>query len=185
MTEPKELFEQTTAWASEKIAAVEDFSVATPCSEWDARTVVNHVVAGLKIVSDAIADREPDKSLLSDDLVGSDPGSAYEEARAAAVKAVQDAPLDVTWQTPFGESKAQRLLTIYAVDNLTHGWDVAKASGQDTDIPTALAEAAFEVVDGNIPDGARGEDGPFGPRVEVPADASPQDKLLGYLGRRP
>ncbi len=69
------------------------------------------------------------------------------------------------------------------VDQVVHGNDIAKATGQDATIPPDLAEAAFAMVSGNLNDQNRGN--AFGPAVDVSGDARTQDKLLAYLGRHP
>lgn len=69
------------------------------------------------------------------------------------------------------------------VEQLVHGWDLAKATGQDTKMPKDLAEAAFQMVDGNMPPDQRGSF--FKPEVKVGKDASAQEKLLAYSGRKP
>ncbi len=59
-------------------------------------------------------------------------------------------------------------------DTLLHGWDVAKATGQDTTMPEGLAAAAYEIIHGAFTDDQR--KGVFKPEVEVGDDASPQDR---------
>jgi uncharacterized protein (TIGR03086 family) len=63
-----------------------------------------------------------------------------------------------------------------------HGWDVARATGQ----PYQPDPAAVEACLGLFPDDeADGSAGMFGPRVPVPADAPPLDRLIGASGRDP
>ncbi len=69
------------------------------------------------------------------------------------------------------------------MDTLIHTWDLAKATGQNTDMDPALAEACYTAFAPQI-DGYRGPE-TFGPEVTVPEDASIQDKLLGIMGRKP
>ena len=64
-----------------------------------------------------------------------------------------------------------------------HGWDLARATGQDTTMPDGLAEAAFGMIHGRFTDDQR--KGVFKPEVEIPAGSSAQDKLLAYTGRHP
>jgi uncharacterized protein (TIGR03086 family) len=64
-----------------------------------------------------------------------------------------------------------------------HGWDLAKATRQDTTMPKGLPEAAYEMIHGRFTDEQR--KGVFKPEVPVNADASAQDKLLAYAGRDP
>ncbi|MBV8690169.1 MAG: TIGR03086 family protein, partial [Actinobacteria bacterium] len=66
-------------------------------------------------------------------------------------------------------------------DLLIHGWDLAKASGQDATMPDGLAAAAYEIIHGKFSDDQR--KGMFKPEIKVGDDASPQEKLLAYTGR--
>lgn len=50
-------------------------------------------------------------------------------------------------------------------------------------MPDDLAASAFEMVNGRF--AAENRKGTFGPEVNVPKDASAQEKLLGYSGRKP
>ena len=79
--------------------------------------------------------------------------------------------------------KAGPLLGIAFCDQLIHGWDLATATGQDATMPDDLAEAAFAMLDGRLTDDQRGS--AFKAAVDVPDDASAQEKLLAYTGRQP
>ena len=68
-------------------------------------------------------------------------------------------------------------------DQLIHGWDLARGTGQDATMPEGLAEQAFEIIYGRFSDEQR--KGVFKPEIEVAPGASAQDKLLAYVGRDP
>ena len=68
-------------------------------------------------------------------------------------------------------------------DLLVHGWDLAKATGQDPTMPEGLADVAYEHIHGRFTDEQR--KGIFGPAIAIGDDASTQDKLLAYTGRDP
>lgn len=69
---------------------------------------------------------------------------------------------------------------------LLHGWDVARATGQDYAVTEAECEAVLPVVrpDPDDPEGA-GREGLFGPVVDVADDAPAFDRVLGLAGRDP
>ena len=69
-------------------------------------------------------------------------------------------------------------------DLVVHGWDLARATGQDETIDPAEVERTWEAVVGSSARTMR-EYGVTGPEVDVPPDASKQDRLLGLLGRQP
>jgi uncharacterized protein (TIGR03086 family) len=71
----------------------------------------------------------------------------------------------------------------YTVDVFMHTWDLGRAAGQDVTLEPALCtallagmEAMEEVIRSS---------GQYGPPVEVPADADPQTRLIGFIGRDP
>jgi uncharacterized protein (TIGR03086 family) len=74
---------------------------------------------------------------------------------------------------------------INAVDTLVHGWDLARATGQDSTLDAALATAALEFCRPAITDEIRAGRGAFAAIVPVADDASPTDRLVGFLGRQP
>ena len=84
---------------------------------------------------------------------------------------VGDKPLDVT------------LSEIYTPDIWMHSWDLSRAVGRDFDLGAEHA-AAMLTAAAAMEDAMRSS-GQFGPRVEVPADATPQEQLLGFIGRDP
>jgi uncharacterized protein (TIGR03086 family) len=71
-----------------------------------------------------------------------------------------------------------------AVEIAVHGWDVSAARGggvSQTPIPGELAVRMLRLG----PLLVAGREGLFAVPVEVPAQASPGDRLVGYLGRNP
>jgi uncharacterized protein (TIGR03086 family) len=67
-----------------------------------------------------------------------------------------------------------------------HGWDVARATGQPFDCGTKALEACWELLaERATADQEAGDDDPFGPVVDVPADAPLLDRLIGLSGRKP
>jgi len=156
----------------------------TPCASWAVRDVINHlIVANLRFAramrtGDAVSDDDPDYA--SGDFLG-----AYDEA-CAACEAAFDTPgaLDRRVSMAFGDVPGWLLLWLATTEVFVHGWDLAKATHQSTDLdPTIAAEllAGADVVSDDLrgPDGTAG----FGPRRTAPDGASSADKLAAYLGR--
>ena len=68
-------------------------------------------------------------------------------------------------------------------DVLLHTWDLARATGQDESLD---ADEVHRMFVGMEPfDDVLRSSGHYGPRVEVPADADEQTKLIAFTGRRP
>jgi len=162
-----------------KIAAVspDDWSNQSPCEEWTARQLVAHVVdvhgMMLKPVGRTLSDG-PD-----------DPLGAFTSARADLEAVLDDPTLAGTeYDGQFGKSKVEDTIDRFmAFDLVVHGWDLARATGQDETIAPDEVDRVWEAAQGF------GENmrkyGVTGPEVDVPQDASKQDRLLGLLGRHP
>jgi uncharacterized protein (TIGR03086 family) len=76
---------------------------------------------------------------------------------------------------------------LVALDELViHGWDVARASGQDYDCDPQSLEAVHGFVSQfSGPEREAAREGLFGPEVEVPEDAPLLDRVIGLTGRDP
>jgi len=61
--------------------------------------------------------------------------------------------------------------------------DIAKVIGTDSRLPDALVQGLWDELSPIAEDWRA--IGIFGPKIEVPADASLQDRLLGLTGRQP
>jgi uncharacterized protein (TIGR03086 family) len=76
---------------------------------------------------------------------------------------------------------------VVALDEVVlHGWDLAKATGQQYTADPASAAAVLEFTRSSAqPENAPMRQGLFGPVVAVPEDAPVFDRALGYAGRDP
>jgi uncharacterized protein (TIGR03086 family) len=164
----------------------EQLSEPTPCKEWDVRTLVDHTTTVLtRFRSTALRQPPPEGAATGDaddDFIG-----AY-RAAAGSTLAAWSGPgaLEGNCQMPFGaEWPATTAAGINVTDTLVHGWDLAKATGQDPALDPALAAAVLEFCRTAITDEIRAGRGAFGPMVPVPDDASATDRLVGFLGRQP
>jgi uncharacterized protein (TIGR03086 family) len=168
--------DQSTQWTASKIpAATSKLDDRTPCEQWDVRTLLDHMIDTQNFFAARARGEEPSlPGAEPPSLIGDDPEAAYEQARQETLRAHRE---------PGAVDQAGPLLGIAFCDQLIHGWDLATATGQDTTMPDGLAEAAFAVLDGRLTDDQRRS--AFKPAVEVADDASVQEKLLAYTGRRP
>ena len=118
------------------------------------------------------------------DFASGDISAAYAEGSARALAAFRaDGAMEKTMKLPFGEFPGAIFAVVAANDVFTHGWDVAKALGQSTDLDPELA--SLLLASSMIPDEFRGPDGqaPFGLKQEAPPSATAADKLAAHLGR--
>lgn len=171
-----DLYDRATAWAGSMIpAATRKLDVPTPCEEWTVRDLINHMLEGQELFAGA-AEGKPAAPPPGrpKELMGEDPAEQYEAGRNTVLDAYRkEGALEQYGMT----------LGIGVVDQLVHGWDLATATGQDAAMPADIAEAALQMMDGRLPDDARGPF--FKASVPVPEDAGVQEKLVAYMGRRP
>lgn len=162
------------------------WGLATPCSEWDVRALVNHLVAGNLFVPPLIAGAKGEEvlPLLRRDNLGEDPVAAWQRSADAAIAAFErPGALDSVVHHPLGDMPAQQFLFFRLTDNLVHAWDLARAIGADETLDPEAVAACYQAVkatEGQIPRGTV-----FAPRVEVPESLGQQAQLLGLLGRDP
>src|SRR5579862_7342511 len=175
------LFDRTTAWTANKVAGAHaQRKAATPCERWNVERLLDHLLDGQATFAGGAAGAlvapptgDPPR------LAGDDPLAQYEAARQATIAAYSKAGvLAGTVNTPYGPMPAAQFLGIAVCDQLVHGWDLARGTGQDATMPADLAAAAWQMIDGRIPDENRGPGKNFKAAVPVADDASPQDKLV-------
>lgn len=163
---------------------------STPCASWTVRDVANHVVEGanwfgLCVNAGAAPDPDPTHGV---DYAAGDLLASYDEGVASTLAAF-GAPgaRERIITLPFGEMPGAAFMGIATNDVFVHGWDLAKATGQNTDLDPEFAAQLLEQARAFIPDGMRGPDGqaPFGTAVTAPAGASAADQLAAFLGRTP
>ena len=92
--------------------------------------------------------------------------------------------MDRIVKLPFGEMPAGVALNIAIFDVATHAWDLAKATGQSTDLDPEVSTIAYQVAQNMLNDDLRNS-GMFGPEVTVADDAPVADRLAAFAGRTP
>lgn len=168
------LYRRASEWTGEKVAgAMNRLDARTPCDEWDVRALLNHMLDTQRyFVGSARGEDVSPPSPNPPALISDDPRVDFESSRHDMLEV-------------FGEpgviDKTGPSLGIAFGDQLLHGWDLARATHQDSTMPEGLAEAAYSMIHGRFTDEQR--KGLFKPAIDVPDDATPQDKLLAYTGR--
>lgn len=164
--------------------ADDDLSRATPCAAYDVQTLIAHLVAVLRKL--ATVGRGGPMSAVSDPAVDLT-GLLLEEFRRARTDLedvwADDAALDRDHTLVWGVLTGRELLDAYAHEFTVHAWDLARATGREQDLDPVLAEAGLDWFARNVSPDDRSDDGPFGPVVEVSADADVHTRLAGFVGR--
>lgn len=166
-------------WTAKTIAGVaaDQLAAPTPCTEWDVRTLLDHLIGGTWMFAAAIGGPSDDDSTAPD-------ADRFRGAADALLAALHEpGALDRTAQLPIGPVPGYALVGIALLDVLVHGWDVAKATGQNTAVADPLAETVLAVATQAVGPEMRGVY--FADPVPIDEHARPVDRLVGYLGRRP
>ena len=153
-----------------------------PVDGWAARDVVRHLVEWFPSFLAAGSDVH----LPAGPSVDDDPVGAWQHLQRE-VQALLDDPASaerVLSNRHIGDvALPQAVSQFFTGDVFMHTWDLARATGQDD---TLDPERCAVMLAGSEPyEDAMRDSGQYGPRVEVPDDADPQTKLLGFIGRDP
>jgi uncharacterized protein (TIGR03086 family) len=158
----------------------------TPCTEWDVRALVNHVVTeqlwAPLLLEGATVEDIGDR--FDGDQLGDDPVAAWASAAAAAREAfAAPGALRRSVELSYGRRPAQGYCQEMTTDLTVHAWDLARGIEADERLDPELASDVLAFIEPQIDQLAAS--GLFTPPVAVSDDADAQTRLLALLGRRP
>jgi uncharacterized protein (TIGR03086 family) len=158
----------------------------TPCGDWDLRTLLNHTI----LWTSYSAERRAHGESVAEDLMNkdftADPGFREDYARQID-KAVTAWSAPEAWEgtrnvmgdaTPAADVGAMLLM-----ETALHGWDVARATGQQFRTDEQTAEALEDIVQAQA-ELFRKYQG-FADAVEPPRNATAFERALTLSGRDP
>lgn len=161
----------------------EKYSLATPCGEFDVEALLEHMAVWIQVFDSAVNDRP----------LGFDPnsvrvGDAGAEVFARSATSIidglaergSDRPMTMTTDPIPGVLVLNMLLMEY----IGHGWDLCRATGSAVPYSDDEAVVALAAAEAIIEDQYRGT-GMFDQKVDVGLQATPVEKLMGFLGRDP
>jgi len=154
------------------------WSLPTPCSEWDISDLATHVITTHRRM---VSNLEGSPATEVDR--GGDLAVQWSEASAAVKGALAD-PDQASQMVNgmFGEQSFESLVSrLLCADTLFHTWDLARATDQDEQLDPQAVAKAMEFL---APlDEAIRRPGGFAPKIEPAAGADPQTRLLNFGGR--
>jgi uncharacterized protein (TIGR03083 family) len=140
--------------------ADDQWECPTPCTDWDARALVEHVIGFHEVLL-----LRPMGVRAHRPRTG--PGARW-QATADALFAALTEPLPV--------------LGALTTDVVVHTWDLARATGREPELDEALCRDAIAVLaDRDLPR----DDGMFAAAVRIDRDADPVTRLIACYGRDP
>jgi uncharacterized protein (TIGR03086 family) len=142
----------------------------TPCPEWNVRALVQHLSLGNIMDTSALLTRPPTRREL---LAG------FDETAAALVEAFRPAnAVDRILEVPFGRVSGLMALHLRLTEMIVHGWDLARATGQQVHFPDEVVEQEL----GFTAEALVGRPA-FAPAVAARGAAGALDRLVARLGR--
>ena len=151
----------------------------TPCTGWTVGDLIEHVIGGNERVLIRAGLRSEPGASWPADLIEA------HRASAAAAQQVFAAPGSMTaiFELAVGPVPGSAFVLIRAVDGLVHAWDLARATGQCTDLDPELASHLLAASHGAATDAMRGPGKPFGYPQPCDEARPPADQLAAFLGR--
>lgn len=172
MTEQGDIWREAAAkWGQVATQIGDRWDDPTTCDGWTVRDLVDHTMHW----------QGQGGGILG---AGTSPGDDWATIEPALSAALDDAAnLEGTAEAMGGMPK-QQVLGFVVGDLLIHSWDLARSLGVDDSLPDGAVQATLMGLE-RVPEAMLRGENMFGPAVEVSADASPQERLLGFTGRQP
>jgi uncharacterized protein (TIGR03086 family) len=169
-----------------RLVGPDDWRRPTPCSEWDVRALVNHVVGGnvrYQLLLSG-APTEQVEATRTVDHLGDDALASFVRTADVVIATFQEhGALTRVGHHATGDRTGRELLSMRILDAAIHGWDLARAIGADETLDEDVVAFLLTYTAGLD----------LGPQqrafaqaaTDGPRNASPQDQLLYRLGRHP
>lgn len=177
--DPRTLFRRRADRFAAVLAGVGDsWDAPTPCPDWTVRQLVDHVIGTERdfLERHDLGVAEPE---------GDDPAARFGDHLAAVNRRLDEPGVaERRFDGYFGPTTiGDTLADFYGWDLAVHAWDAARGSGQRLDWDDAEVARLGRAADGWGE--ALHSEGVCAEPLEVPDDASAQDRLLARLGRDP
>ena len=163
----------------------DQWSAPTPCTDWDVRALVAHLVDECRWVPYLLSGGRVDEAgdRFAGDPLGDDPKAAWRAASASALEAFRAAgALDQTVSVSFGDMSARDYLWQMTVDATVHAWDLARGIGADERLDQELVRRIHLEAEKDVE--ALAQSGLYAPPVHVAAHSDLQARMLALFGRR-
>jgi uncharacterized protein (TIGR03086 family) len=158
----------------------------TPCGDWDLRTLLNHTILWTSYSAERRAHGESVGEELMDKDFTADPGFRQDYARqiSKAITAWKNPEAWAGTRNVMGaETPAADVGAMLLMETALHGWDVARATGQEfnADGKTAAAVEATVQAQAGLFRKYQG----FADAIEPPRNATTFERALTLSGRDP
>jgi uncharacterized protein (TIGR03086 family) len=160
----------------------DDLARPTPCSEYDVAALRDHIVGWSQQFAAGSAERD----LHIDPATykaGDDAPEVFRRAADDMVQGWREHGIDREVKLSRASSPGPMVFNMSVMEYLSHGWDLAAATGQPVPFTEEEAAEALARAEATLRDEYRGD--AFGPRREVPDGAPAIDQFVAFMGRDP
>jgi uncharacterized protein (TIGR03086 family) len=168
---------------------LDDLQRPTPCSEWDVRALIEHMIGQDRGFTAALV-QDVDTHAFAPQPFEGTPAQAYKTSSTTVSSALEatdpDRPVLLPELGADARFPAHLAVDFHGLDVAVHGWDLAVSLGEHVDYDDDLVDAVLNVArlvpigpERTIP-GAL-----FAPAVVADHDASHWHKVLNLVGRDP
>lgn len=174
------------AWVTRLMTAVETrhLDARTPCAEFDVRSLLGHLL-GTAQRGLATARRISTRGIphVITDVSDRELALTYAALSASIREAWPQLSAADEVVAPWGSCTALDAARGFTVETITHGWDLAVATGQPSDAPDGIGDRCLSYAALVIPDRLRGVlyDAP----LTVAGTVSTTEQLAHLLGHKP
>jgi uncharacterized protein (TIGR03086 family) len=155
----------------------------TPCEEFTVRGLMGHLIGTARRsagTAQGISTRHIPQVVT--DVADDDLAAAYESLARGIRSLWQPASGGDRVTAPWGSCTALEALRGFTVETVTHGWDLAVATGQPSEAPGQIADRCLLFASAVIPDRLRGV--MYGESAADSRDDPPTARLAHLLGHR-
>ncbi len=155
----------------------------TPCAQWNVGQLIDHMIGAQYWATAGLTGQTMTET--GEGASAGDFRATFAAASQTALAAFsEDGALAKTVNPGFGDMPAAALLGLAATDTFTHAWDLAKATGQGTNLAPELAEQLLEGSRHAIQPAFRSDTGElFRHEQPAPDGADAATRLAAFLGR--
>ncbi|MFF0344870.1 TIGR03086 family metal-binding protein [Kribbella sp. NPDC004875] len=184
--DPRPLFIRALDQAQELITTTgpDDLDLPTPCTEYDVRTLLGHLLTVAARIDLALNGGDPLAIPVVTTGVDDVPAAWKERRVALDTTLTDDSVLGRICKLPWATLPGAAAIGAYTGELATHAWDLAAATGRRDALDDNLASRVLPMVRQFVPADQRGGHMPFGPVVEVAADVAPYEQLAAWQGRQ-
>lgn len=160
----------------------EQYGDPTPCPDYDVRTLANHLAGFVQLFAAGVNQRTYDGDVRS--FTTDDPAGEFRRGADDMLHGWRSIGIDPPRRVMGGEMPGDAVLSVVLMEYVTHGCDLAIATGQPVPFTDDELRVTLDRARRTLPPDQRSA-ATIDTEIPVPDDAPALDRLLGFMGRRP